>query len=83
MPHHNLLCRPKSTFVTGLIIATMINLAILQLIRDLEMEIATSSSTEAGAESQTVNNTQEAGTQTSPSRMNVYTQVRPKTSTEG
>lgn len=61
----------------------MINLAILQLIRDLEMEIATSSSTEAGAESQTVNNTQEAGTQTSPSRMNVYTQVRPKTSTEG
>ena len=28
-------------------------------------------------------NTQEAGTQISPSRMNAYTQVKPKTSTKG
>ena len=62
-------------------LATMINLAILQLIQGLEMEIATSSSTEAWAESQTGSNTQEAGTQPFPSRMNVYT--HPKTSTKG
>lgn len=37
---------------------------------------------EAGAEC-SGSNTQEAGTQTSPSRMNAYTQVKPKTSTKG
>ena len=49
------------------------------------MDIATSSSaveTETGAESTGIN-TQEAGTQTSPSRMNVRIQVKPKTSTKG
>ena len=75
----NILCRPKPTN-RPIKLASMI---ILQLIQDLEMEIATSSTTEAGAESQTGSNTLEVGTQTSPSRMNVYTQVRPKTSTEG
>ena len=49
------------------------------------MDIGTSSSaveTKTVVES-TESNTQEAGTQTSPSRMNVHIQVKPKTSTKG
>ena len=51
------------------------------------MDVGTSSSAsavemETRAESGSGNNTQDAGTQTSP-RMNAYTQVKPKTSTKG
>ena len=62
------------------------NPIILELIQELEMDVSTSSSAsaveiEVGTEC-SGSNTQEAGTQTSPSRMNAYTQVKPKTSTK-